>query len=101
MKVSIQFQYMPNESRRPIDGSDANEITRVEDGHFLAIPNVGDTVSYESYEYNYEPDGKLIKESGRVVMVARKVKTRHYDYYPDGVSVNIVVVDVPAGAPAY
>jgi hypothetical protein len=97
VKVSIQFQYMPDETRRPIDAMDHNEPIEVDAGQFLPVPDVGDTVSYDSYAYDYEPDGKLIESSGRVVRVARKVKTRHYSYNELGVWINIVVVDVPPG----
>lgn len=97
MKVSIQFQYMPDENRRPIDGADHNQEFEAEDGGLLVIPDVGDTVSYESYRYDYTPDGRLVEGSGRALRVAHKVKTRHFSYYGDGVSVNLVVGDVPSG----
>jgi hypothetical protein len=88
---------MPDETQRPIDGSDQNEPIEVDAGEFLPIPDVGDTVSYDSYEYDYGPGGRLIDGTGRVVRVARKVKTRHYSYFGGTVAVNIVVVDVPKG----
>jgi hypothetical protein len=88
---------MPDENRRPIDRSDHNEPIEAEDGQLLPVPDVGDTVSYDSYKYDYEPSGKLIQESGRVVRVARKIKTRHYSYFESGISINIVVVDVLEG----
>jgi hypothetical protein len=97
MKVSIQFQYMPDENRRPDDGADNTLPIEAGDGQFLAVPNVGDTVSYESYEYDYASDGQLIENSGREIRVARKVKTVHYSYFDDFVAINIVVVDVPKG----
>lgn len=97
MAISIQFQYMPDENRRPIDGADHIEPIEVEAGQFLPIPEVGDTVSYESYEYDYDDKHNLIEDSGREIMVARKVRTRHFSYGPTGVHVNIVVVDVPKG----
>jgi hypothetical protein len=97
MKASIQFQYMPDENRRPVDGADHTEDIEAGDGQFLAVPDVGDTVSYESYEYDYTPEGRLVESSGRRIRVARKVKTRHYSYFGDFVSINIVVVDVPKG----
>ncbi len=90
---------MPDEARRPIDGSDHNDPIEAQDGQLFAVPNVGDTVSYDSYKYDYGPNHELIENSGRVVRVARKVKTRHYSYWPttDTLSINIVVVDVPEG----
>jgi hypothetical protein len=96
MKVSIQFQYMPDETRRPVDGADHNEPIRVGDGQFMPIPRVGDTVSYESYRYDYK-DNRIVEGSGRVIVVARKVRTVHYSFIADLVSVNIVVTDVPEG----
>ena len=69
MKVSIQFQYQPDEKRRPIDGADHNE----------------------------PKEQQLIENSGREVTVARKVKTRHFHYAEDYVTVNVVVTDVPVG----
>jgi len=96
MKVSIQFQYMYDETRRPDDGADQNDPIELENS-FLPIPRVGDTVSYESYEYDYDKDHKLVEGSGREMMVARKVKTVHYSYSEDRVFVNIVVTDVPPG----
>lgn len=97
MKVSVQFQYMPDETCRPLDGSDHNEPIEAEAGQPLPIPDVGDTVSYDSYEYDYDSSGELIEGSGGVVRVARKVKTRHYNYGEHGIWINIVVVDVPDG----
>jgi hypothetical protein len=97
MKMSIQFQYQPDERRRPIDGSDANKPIFVEGNEYLPIPNVGDTVTYQSYEYDYDENRRLKEESGREIMAARKVKTRHFSYYYDHVNVNIVVTDVPVG----
>jgi hypothetical protein len=95
VKVSIQFQYTSDEKRRPDDCADHNDPIEAKDGEQFAIPDVGDTVSYDSYEYDYKPGGELIEASGRVVRVARKVKTRHFSYYPDAVYINIVVTDVP------
>jgi hypothetical protein len=98
MAISIQFQYMPDEKRRPIDGADHNEPIDGAASEFLAIPDVGDTVSYVSYEYEYDDKHNIVEGSGRTITVARKVKTRHFDYSrPDHVFVNIVVVDVPKG----
>ena len=97
MKVSIQFQYQPDENRRPIDGAEHNETIETEGNEFMPIPNVGDTVSYESYEYDYDDKKHLIESSGRNITVARKVKTRHFTYGEDHVGVNIVVSDVPKG----
>jgi hypothetical protein len=97
--VSIVFQYMPNENRRPTDGADHNDEIDAKDGEQIAIPDLGDTVSYDSYEYKYTPTGELIENSGKVIRVARKVKTRHFSYFPstNTMSVNIVVTDVPSG----
>src|SRR5438034_4150279 len=95
MKVSIQFQYQPDENRRPNDGSDHNEAIEAEGNEFMAVPNVGDTVSYQSYEYDYDENHRLIEESGRETIVARKVKTRHFSYGEEYVAVNVVVTDVP------
>jgi hypothetical protein len=97
MKVSIQFQYQPDESRRPIDGSDHNDLIETEDGQFMPIPDVGDTVNYMSYEYDYDDKGMAKLDTGREIMVARKVRTRHFGYSDDYVFVNIVVGDVPDG----
>jgi hypothetical protein len=97
MKVSIQFQYMPDETRRPLYASDHNDPFVAEDGQFLPVPDVGDTVSYESYQFDYDSSGKVIEDSGRVVMVVRKVRTRHFTFNKHGVWINIVVVDVPKG----
>ena len=97
MKVSIQFQYMPDETRRPLYASDHNDPFVVEDGGFLPVPDVGDTVSYESYQFDYDASGKVIEDSGRVVVVSRKVRTRHFTFNKHGVWINIVVVDVPKG----
>jgi hypothetical protein len=96
VKLSIQFQYMPDEKRRPIDGADNNDPIEARDGQLFVVPDVGDTVSYESYEYDYGPNHELIESSGRAVRVARKVTTRHFSYWPttDALSINIVVVDV-------
>jgi hypothetical protein len=83
--------------RRPIDRSHHNELIKAEDGEFLPIPAVGDTVSYESYEYDYDSTGKAIIESGRTKIVTRKVKTRHFGYSSgaDGLYINTVVGDMP------
>ena len=99
MNVSIVLQYMPDENRRPIDGADHNDEIDAKDGEQIAIPDVGDTVFYDSYEYKYTPTGGLIENGGKVVRVARKVKTRHFSYFPstNTVNVNIVVTDVPLG----
>jgi hypothetical protein len=97
VKASIQFQYMPDENRRPIDGADNTQTIDAEDGQLLHVPDIGDTVSYQSYKYDYTPEGRLIGDSGRAIRVARKVKTRHYSYFDDFVAINIVVVDVPDG----
>ena len=97
VNVSIQFQYMPDEKCRPIDGADHNDPIEAKDGQLFPIPDVGDTVSYDSYHYDYRKDGSLIEESGRVARVARKVRTRHFSYFGAMLSINVVVVDVPAG----
>ena len=81
----------------PQDGSDANELIEVEGNEYLPIPNVGDTVAYESFEYKYDENHNVKEDSGRTIRVARKVKTRHFSYFGDCVSVNIVVTDVPEG----
>jgi hypothetical protein len=46
MKVSIQYQHMPDERRRPIDGADHNEPIEAADGQVFPVPDIGDTVSY-------------------------------------------------------
>jgi len=97
MKVSIQFQYQPDETRRPIDGAEHNEEIETEGNEFMPIPNVGDTVSYQSYEYDYDDKHRIIDGSGRDIVVARKVKTRHFSYSAAHIGVNIVVTDVPKG----
>jgi hypothetical protein len=97
MKATIQFQYMADENRRPEDGADNTKEIAAADGQFLAVPRVGDTVSYESYEYDYTSEGQLIDGSGRPKRVARKVKTVHYSYFDEFVAINIVVTDVPRG----
>jgi hypothetical protein len=98
MSISIQFQYQPDPTRRPHDEADHNDPIEIEDGQVALIPNVGDTVNYGSYEYDYEPDGKLIEDSGREITVARKVITRHFGYHGGKlIFVNIVVGDVPKG----
>jgi hypothetical protein len=88
MKISIQFQYLPPGSARPIDASDSDKRIENHDenhpGEYLPIPDVGDTVSYVSND----------------VPVTRKVLTRHFGYTSgdifdyDGMYVNIVVGDV-------
>ncbi len=98
MGVSIQFQYQPSERQRPIDAADHNEPIEIADGEVGIIPNVGDTVTYESYEYDYDENHRLIETSGREVTVARMVKTRHFGYHEGKLTfVNIVVTDVPEG----
>jgi hypothetical protein len=97
MKVSIQFQYQPDDSPRPIDGSDHNDPIETEDGQFMPVPDVGDTVNYMSYHYDYDEKGSIVEGSGREIMVARKVKTRHFGYSEGYVFVNVVVGDVPDG----
>jgi hypothetical protein len=97
MKVAIQFQYQPDERRRPIDGRDNVEPIEAEGNAFIPIPDVGDTVLYQSYEYDYDEKHHLIEGSGRDITVARKVKTRHFSYADNYVGINIVVTDVPKG----
>jgi len=64
-------------------------------GEFMPIPDVDDTVSYESFEYDYDSAGKVILESGRKKMVCRKVLTRHFGYSgADSMYVNMVVGEV-------
>jgi len=98
MPISIQFQYQEHEGQRPNDGADHNEQIEVGDGEAALIPAVGDTVSYMSYEYDYDSKGTLIEDSGRDVTAARLVKTRHFGYHGGRLQwVNIVVTDVPEG----
>ena len=98
MTISIQYQYQPDEHSRPIDASDHNDPIQMEEGEYMPIPNVGDTVTYESYEYDYDDRHRLIEDSGREITVARKVKTRHFSYHQGRlVFINIVVGDVPEG----
>jgi hypothetical protein len=94
MKISIQYQYLPEGHARPTEGSEHNEPIENLAGEFLPIPAVGDTVAYESYEYDYVA-GKANLESGRKKIVCRKVLTRHFSYSgEDFLNVNIVVGDV-------
>jgi hypothetical protein len=98
MKISIEYQYLPKDHARPIDGSEHNDPIGGEDGEFMPIPDVGDTVSYESFEYDYDSTGKAILDSGRNKTVCRKVLTRHFSYSgEDFLHVNIVVGDVSDG----
>ena len=96
MKTSVQFQYQPDEGRRPLDCPDHNDPIEAEGGQFMAIPDVGDTVNYMSYAYGYDAAHRIAEGSGREIMVVRKVKTRHFSYTADHMFVNIVV-DVPEG----
>lgn len=98
MTISIQFQYQPDENRRPIDAMDHNEPIEIEQGEYMPVPDVGDTVTYESYEYDYDDKDLAKLDTGREITVARKVRTRHFSYHEGKLShINIVVGDVPKG----
>ena len=77
MRFSVCFQYLAPGHSRPLDHCQDEDIT-VDDGSFIPLPNVGDSVSYIE-------DGKS---------VARKVLTRHFGYFNDHCAVNIGVTDI-------
>lgn len=77
MKYKIEFQYIPPKSTRPNDEAQDEELL-FEQGEFIPIPDVGDSVSYLY-------GGK---------MTAFKVVSRHFSYIGDLCCVNIVVTDI-------
>ena len=77
MRYTIEFQYKPESKDHPYDHIQDEPII-VEDGQFMPIPNVGDSV--------------VFRENGE--MVTRKVLTRHFIYQSDWCGVNLVVTDI-------
>jgi len=77
MKYSVVFQYRPPGSARPPDYAQDEAIV-VEDGAYIPLPDVGDSVAY----------------LGGGKMVARKVVTRHFSLLGDHLAVNVVVTDI-------
>jgi hypothetical protein len=76
-KFKIEFQYRPPDRSRPLDYVQDDELKFDQDA-FIPIPDVGDTVAYES--------------GGRTFL--GKVLTRHFSYVLGWCVVNIVVGDV-------
>ena len=77
MNYSIDFQYLAEGESRPTNHSRDEEI-HIEDGAFVPIPNVGDSVSCM-----FGGESKVFK-----------VKSRHFSYFSGHCAVNIVLEDI-------
>ena len=81
MKTYIECYYKPTTATRPTGHLDNEKHIEVEDGEFLLIPNVGDTVSYKS---------------GHGI-VDRRVLSRHFSYVYSSSGNHVVVTIVVGG----
>lgn len=77
MKYKIEYQFTSPDSLRPYDEVQDEEIV-FENGQFIPIPSVGDSVSYLHGEK----------------MMAYRVVSRHFAYVTGWCMVNIVVTDI-------
>jgi hypothetical protein len=77
MRYTIEFQYKPESKDHPY-GHIQDEPIVIEDGKYIPIPDVGDSVVFTEYG---QP-------------VTRKVVTRHFIYQSDWCGVNLVVTDI-------
>lgn len=63
MKYTIDYQYMPSGSARPVDDGEVVTIDALDsDGHTVIIPNVGDYVHID----NSQDGGERSNFSGKV-----------------------------------
>ncbi len=77
MKWKLEFQYKHLDADRPDDAVQEEPIES-EQGGFIPIPSVGDSVAYQMGNK----------------MVAMKILTRHFTYTNGWCCVNIVVTDI-------
>ena len=77
MKYKVEFQYKAPDATRPEDIVQEQPIS-FENGEFIPIPNVGDSVNYE------------YGDSTKSCIVV----SRHFSYLHDWCVVNIVVADI-------
>ncbi len=78
MRYKVEFQHKSEGHTRPGDEVQDEQIL-FEDGEFIPIPDVGDSVSLEWGDH----------------VRAFKVLTRHFSYLSGWCVVNIVVSDLP------
>lgn len=86
MKYTIDYQYMPSGSSRPIDDGEIVTIEALDtDGHTVIIPNVGDYV----YIDNSQDGGERSDFSGKVrSRLFRYIRTSETEVF---CHINIVV----------
>ncbi len=85
--VMFEFHYRPQDAARPRDEMENTDRLEWAAGG-VPIPNVGDTVSYDSWEHT----GSGPTE-GRDIVVARKIVSRHFYVHRDHIVVYFVVSD--------
>jgi hypothetical protein len=89
--VSIEFHYKPEGAMRPYDETENTDTLYWQSGSFLPIPNVGDSVSFDSWKQTGPGD-----TDGEDYVVIRKVISRHFFVHQSHVNVYFVVTDISA-----
>lgn len=85
----VEFHYKPQGAARPHDECENTDHLEWAPGSFVALPAVGDSVTYNSWEHT----GPEVTD-GKDVVVFRKVVSRHFTVHEDHIHVYLVVSDV-------
>jgi len=85
-KVSFQFHVKPASAQRSHREADNTERLEWDSEGTVPVPNVGDTVSYQSWKRT-GPGAT----DGEDITVTRKVVSRHFLIMPDHINVSLDV----------